>query len=103
MASNSTTIRKLQTAINSKGGQVLYNSSQFYSVQQHRPVTVYHVKQAVYNEYTGKNANVELFKSTSQIQILLFLRDMWYELNGWELPTDNEMWNELRAKNKGDE
>lgn len=102
MASNSVTIHKLQTAINSKGGQILYNSSQFYSASQDRPITVYHIKQAVLNEDTGKMTNVELFSATSQIQVLLFLRDLWYSINGWELPTDNQMWNALREKHKGE-
>ena len=30
-------------------------------------------------------------------------RDYWFKLNGWELPTDNETWNKIRAKiEKGD-
>ena len=100
MASNTVMIHKLQQAINGKGGRVLYNTSQFYSTQQDRPVTIYHIKQAVYDEEKDKTVNVELFKSTSQIQIVLFLRDMWFELNGWEVPQDNEMWNNVKAKMK---
>jgi hypothetical protein len=96
MASNSTNIHRLQQAINAKGGKILYSTSQFYSEQQGRPVTVYHLKTAVYDESKGKNINIELFKSTSQIQIVLFLRDMWFEMNGWEVPTDNEMWNKVK-------
>jgi len=100
MASNSVNIHKLQSAINMRGHKILYSTSQFYSSQQDRPVTMYYIKQAVWDEETKKNKNVDLFKSTSQIQILLFLRDMWYEINGWEVPTDNETWEAIKAKMK---
>ena len=100
MASNSVMIHRLQQAINGKGEKILYSTSQFYSTKQDRPVTMYHVKKAVYDEEKDKMTNVELFKSTSQIQIVLFLRDLWYEVNGWEVPNDNEMWNGIKDKMK---
>jgi len=98
MASNTTNIHKLQQAINQKGHKILYSTSQFYSIKQNRPITTYQIRQAQLDEDTGKTHTVELFKSTSQLQILLFLRDFWYEINGWEIPTDNEMWEEIKAK-----
>ena len=98
MASNTVNIHKLQTAINQKGYKILYSTSQFFSLTQNRPVTVYQVRQALVDEEQGKTKSIELFKSTSQLQILLFLRDMWYEINGWEVPTDNEEWNEAKEK-----
>lgn len=98
MASNSTNIHKLQQAINNRGGQILYNTTQFYSVKQNRPVNIYIIKQAYYDVARDRVGAVELFKSTSQIQILLFLRDMWFEMNGWEVPTDNEQWNAAKEE-----
>lgn len=99
MASNTTNIRKLQSAINRKSGKkILYSTSQFYSIQQDRPVTIYQLKQAIYDEETKRTHSISLFQSTSQIQILLYLRDIWYEVNGWEIPTDNTMWEEVKAK-----
>lgn len=96
--SNSTMIHKLQRAINDKFDQkILYNKTQFYSEQQDRPVTLYILKQAIWDEQKKRNANIELYSTTSQIQIVLYLRDLWYELNGWEVPTDNEMWNKAKA------
>ena len=100
--SNSVMIHKLQTAINSKGYKLLYNTSQFYSDKQNRPVTQYVIRQVVSDD-TGttpikRNRHIELFKSCSQIQVVLFLRDFWFEINGWEVPTDNETWNEVKAK-----
>lgn len=102
MASNSTMIHKLQTAINLTGNKILYNTSQFYSDKQERPVTVYSVRRSVPGN-NGRNKSILLFKSTSQIQILLFLRDMWFELNNKELPIDNENWNIIREKIKNGE
>lgn len=96
--SNSVMIHKLQKAINGKGYKLLYSTSQFYSDKQDRPITQYHIKQSVYNEKTGRNRNEELFHSTSQIQIVLFLRDYWYIINNIPLPTDNEMWNDIKRK-----
>lgn len=105
MSSNSIMIHKLQQVLNMHGHKILYNTSQFYSEQQQRPVTMYYLKEAVYDEQKHRNINIELFKSTSQLQLVLFLRDMWYELNGWELPQDNEMWNakkqDYNSKRKG--
>ena len=84
------------------GMKILYSTTQFYSEDQDRPVTMYILKQAVWDDEKGRNNNIELFKSTSQIQILLFLRDLWYELNGKEIPTDNETWNKIRDTIKSD-
>lgn len=96
--SNSTMIHRLQNAINGKGYKLLYTTTQFYSDDQDRPVTQYHIKQSIYDPEKGRNRNEELFNSTSQIQIVLFLRDFWYNINGKELPTDNEMWNDIKKK-----
>lgn len=96
MASNSTNIHRLQRAINEKGGAIMYNTTQFYSEQQNRPVTIYIIRQALYDDMKKKYTYTELFSSTSQIQILLFLRDYWFQMNGWDVPTDNEVWNKAK-------
>ena len=100
MNSNTTMIKKLRSAINLKGERLLYNTSEFFSEEQQRTVTIYTIKKQVWNPKLQKNKNIELFHSTSQIQIVLFLRDYWYQLNGMELPTDNEKWNKIREKIK---
>ena len=102
-ASNITLIKKLQKAINSRGEKILYNTSQWYSEKQQRPITVYHIKKAVWDEEKQKSRNIELFKAYSTIQILLFLRDYWYEINNIPIPDDNEIWNKIRANIKGEE
>lgn len=102
MASNSILIHKLQQALNTKDCKILYSTSQFFSLSQNRPVTVYHIKKAVYDENKGRMVPVELYKSASQIRIVLFLRDLWYEVNGWELPKDNDFWNEHKNETMHD-
>ena len=69
MASNSTMIHKLQRALNTKGLKILYSTNQFYSENQDRPVTLYVIKRAIYDENKGKNISVDLFKSTSQASV----------------------------------
>ena len=89
--SNSNMIRKLQFALNTKGLRILCNRSQFYSEQQQRPVTIYKVNQAILNPETGKNRSIELFKSVSEIQIVLFLRNLWCLVQGKEIPETNHL------------
>lgn len=90
-SSNSTMIWKLQVALNSKGLRILCNRSQFFSDQQNRPVTIYKISQSVKNETTGKNNHVELFSSASEIQIVLFMRNLWYAVNGKPIPPTNKV------------
>lgn len=92
----SKTIFKLQTAINSRGHKLLFNNTQFYSEERGRPITIYHIKDSIYNAQTNRYESKELFSSPSHLQIVFFLRDYWYALNGWKLPDDNEIWNEIR-------
>ena len=93
------TIKKLQRAINDKFDyRVLVNKTQFYSEDSCRVLEYISVKRSIYDEEKKKNRNIELFSSSSDVQIVLYLRDLWYELNGWEVPTDNEKW--VKAKQK---
>lgn len=94
--SNITIIKKLQKAINLKGYKILYNTQQFYSNAQDRPITQYIIKQNIGLSETNRSKYRILFKSTSMIQIVLYLRDYWFLINGWELPKDNEAWNKVR-------
>lgn len=87
------TIKKLQRAINEKFGEkILVNHTQFYSEEAERVLELLVVKKSIYDEEKKKSKQVELFSSMSDVQIVLYLRDYWYELNGWEVPTDNEEW-----------
>lgn len=89
--SNSDMIRRLQVALNSRGLRILCNRSQFYSEEQQRPITMYKISMAVFDENTGKHRHVELFSSASQIQIVLFMRNLWYAINGNPIPPTNQM------------
>jgi hypothetical protein len=74
-------IKKLQTALNLKGQQILYSTKQFYSLEQNRPITVYKIKKAVWDEEKQKFQYINMFESCSQIQVVLYLKEMWEELN----------------------
>lgn len=94
----SKTIRTLQRALELEGELILISTSQFYSIDKHKVITRYHVKKQVQSDDNrNKSTQLELFSSCSQIQITLFLRDYYYELKGWEVPTDNEVWNQIKA------
>ena len=93
--------RKLQGAINIKFGiNLLLNTNQWYHNDKKMFINVYSVKQSVFDEEKHKNVVTELFVTYSQIQLVLFMRDLWYELNGWQLPTDNPIWEELKLTYK---
>ena len=101
MNSNTIMIKKLKNAINSRGEKILYNTTEFYSEQQNRTITIHTIKKQLEPEPGEKKGQkIELFSSTSTIQIVLFLRDYWYEMNGWEVPKDNQVWNEAKAEYK---
>lgn len=91
-------ISKLRQAIELKGHHLLFNTIEFYSDDKQRPIAIYHIKSSIYNVDTDKYENHELFATPSQIQVVLFLRDYLYTIEGKELPTDNEFWNEIRER-----
>ena len=95
--SNRTMIHNLQKAINQQGGRILYEKSQFFSDDQNRPITIYRISQSI--PTNGKNKREKLFETTSMIQIVLYLRDVWYTISNQEIPTDNEEWEAVK-KNK---
>lgn len=99
-ASNRTMIHKLQTAINQNGGCILLDRVQFYSEEQDRPISLYKISTPGEIGNNGKRKKDVLFTTPSQIQVVLFLRDYWYNMQGKEIPTDNEMWEQIK-KEKG--
>lgn len=103
MAKFAQTAKKLQNAINQRSGaKLLINTQQWYSEDKGRAVTSYVIKQSV-TESGDKpyRHNVELFRTYSQVQMVLWLRDYWYELNGWQVPTDNNTWEEVKREYGG--
>ena len=92
------TAKRLQTACRKQFGvKLLINSRQWYSDDKDMAMTMY-IIQRVDIDPDGNRKNIELFKTYSQIQLLLFMRDYWYKLNGWEVPTDNERWEAIKKK-----
>lgn len=92
-------INKLQKACNEKfDARLLYNRTQVYSEKANRTITFLSVRQATTDPVTGKRKNIELFNTTSEVQVVKFLRDYWYELNGWEIPKDDEEWEKQKQK-----
>ena len=94
-ASNKTMIHKLLTAINMNGGRVLYDRVQFFSREQNRPITLYKI-----NEIRDKKRT--LFETASQIQVVMFLRDYWFIMQGKELPTGQKEWVNIRERKQFD-
>lgn len=90
-------IRKLQRACNLNfGEQLCYNISQFYSETHKREINRYTLSKQLTDGSTGKHSKEELFSTYSLLQMVFFIRDYWYRLNGIELPNDNEMWCAIR-------
>lgn len=90
--------KKLQLAINKTfDKKVLLCISQWYSDKKKITMNVYSIKEVTTDE-SGKKKTVELFHTYSVVQLVLFLRDYWYELNGLEVPTDDKIWQENKAK-----
>lgn len=101
MADINNSIKKLINALNMKGEKLLYNKKQFMG-KEGKPHNMYVISKAVWDDRKGKYGSEDIYKSTSTVRIVLYLRDMWFSVNGWELPTDNEMWNQIReAMNNG--
>lgn len=99
MASNSNSVLiKLQKALNQKGQHILYSTSQFYSEDQKRAVTKHTIKQAILTDRKQRYETEVLFSSYSQLQVVLYLRDLWYQVNGWELPNDNPIWEKIKKE-----
>lgn len=101
MASYAHLAKKLQSAINQRTGdgvKLLINTQQWYSPDKGRTVTSYIIKQSVTDPGQKQyRHNMEMFRTYSQVQLVLWLRDYWYKLNNWEVPTDNKTWEEMKA------
>lgn len=89
-------MNKLRTALNTKGRKITVNHKEFIG-KDNKPRRHYSVCEAEWDEEAEKYKYNELYSSSSQIRIVLFLRDLWYIEIGRELPTDIKMWNNVRA------
>lgn len=99
MADINRSISKLISALNNRGYMLMYEKGQFMGIEG-KPHNLYTIQQAKWDPQRNKYGKIAVYKSTSTVRIVLFLRDVWYLETGQDLPTDNEMWNEIREKEK---
>ena len=98
MASNMIQIsKKLMTALNVVKGHSLMFSYKQFPARDGTIKTLFIINHGVWDEKKAKMVTEEVFSSTSMVRIVLFLRDLWFLANGWELPTDQPQWNAVRA------
>lgn len=91
--------KKLQTACRKIFGvKLLINQRQWFSNDKDMAITVYTVNEVKLQGEGKRDASIELFRTYSQVQLVLFMRDYWYQLNGWEVPHDNQKWEEIKAR-----
>lgn len=92
------TINRLKIAIRQKSGiKLLVTTKEWFSEQKQVLMPYYIVYQHHYDEKTKKSSQEELFRCGNKIQVVLFLRDYWFKLNGWEIPKD-DYWDEKKER-----
>lgn len=96
MATVGTNIKRLQQALNKQGLRIMYDTHQFYSKSQDRPITMYTISQSV--DDGRSTSNVKLFTSASQVHVLFFLRDYWFYVNKLPIPTEDVEWNKAKKR-----
>ena len=90
---------KLQGAIKRQFNiNLLINTTQWHHKDKDTFINVYTIKKSNWDVDKKKHSLVEIYHTYSQIQLVLWLRDYWYDLNGWEIPTDNETWENLKSE-----
>lgn len=90
------TIQRLQLGINKyadaleeqgiPASHVMFNTNQFFSPQQRRPINMYIIKIVEWSEEKQKNEYTEVFKTAQQLYVVFFLRNYLYRLRGEEIP-----------------
>ena len=92
---------KIQNAIKRQYNiNLLINTNQWHHKDKDTLINMYSVKQSFWDVDKKKHTTTDLYHTYSQIQLVLWLRDYWYTLNGWEPPTDNETWEKLKSEYK---
>ena len=95
------TSKKLIQALNSRGHKLTLSTKQFIG-KEGQPHNMYSISKAIWNEEKRRYSHEEIYSTTSMVRVTLFLRDMWFTENGWELPTDQEAWNAVREELRRD-
>lgn len=89
-------IKKFQRALGSINYPVVYHTTQFFNVREHRPITQYHIKKVIIDEEAKRSTSEEMFSTYYQQYVIFFLNDVWTLLNGRELDTSNVVWQEYK-------
>lgn len=78
-------MKKLQRAIMKKGLVIKIGTTQFYSQEQNRMITIYILSTRVLQNVRGewKERDYEIFRSASQIEIVECLNDIWQAVKEW--------------------
>lgn len=82
--------KKLQKAILQKGLVIKMGTSQFYSVEQNRLITMYILTTRVLERKKNgewKYYDYEIIRTASQIEIVNCLNDIWRAVKEWERST----------------
>lgn len=79
------TMKKLQRAILSTGLVIKISTSQFYSVEQDRMITMWILTTpALQNGRNGwKMRDYEILRTASAIEVVKCLADIWEQAKGW--------------------
>lgn len=81
-------MKKLQRAITGKGLVIKINTSQFYSEDQGRIITVYHIATPTWQrcrDGTMKMKDYEILRTASAIDIVYCLADIHKAVNVWQI------------------
>lgn len=86
MPNLSAIVKKLQRAILSTGLVVKIGSSQFYSADQGRMITMWILSTPVmeYSKDKWKMRDLEILRTASQADVVLTLKEIWEQSQGWE-------------------
>lgn len=92
------TIKRLKIAIRQKADiKLLITTKEWFSEQKGVLMPYYIIYKHHYDAKTRKSSQEELFRCGNKIQVVLYLRDYWYNLNGWEIPKDT-YWDEKKER-----
>lgn len=92
------TIRKLKIAIRQKANiKLLITTKEWFSEEKQVLMPYYIISQHHYDPKTKKSTQEELYKCGNKVKVVLFLRDYWYTINGWEIPKD-KFWDEEKER-----
>lgn len=88
-------IKRILRGLQTKGKLYFYNTRQFPSTNSEtgevRVITLHSISEPI-----GYKKQKTIYETANRNRLVLFLRDLWYLENGWELPDNNEEWVEIR-------